>query len=41
MDGCMGGDPEDDWIIDCAAQKMLIKIINQVIAELDKIIKFC
>ncbi len=41
MDGCMGGNPDDDWIIDCSAQKMLIKIINQIIAKLDKIIKFC
>ena len=41
MDGCMGGNPEDDWIIDCSAQKKLIKIINQIISELNKIIQAC
>jgi hypothetical protein len=39
MNGCVGGDPKDDWITDCPAQKELKKFINQIISELDKIIK--
>ncbi len=41
MDGCIGGNPEDDWIIDCSSQKMLIEIINKILAELTKIIQAC
>ncbi|UCD85322.1 MAG: hypothetical protein JSU92_03770, partial [Deltaproteobacteria bacterium] len=41
MDGCVGGDSGDDWITDCSAQKELTKAINDIIAELDKIIKAC
>ena len=41
MDGCMGGDPGDDWITDCSAQNELTKTINEIITELDKTIKAC
>ncbi|UCD83653.1 MAG: hypothetical protein JSU92_10180, partial [Deltaproteobacteria bacterium] len=41
MDGCIGGDPGDDWITDCPAQEELIKAISEIITELNKTIKAC
>ncbi len=41
MDGCMEGNPEDDWIIDCPAQNEFTKAISKIIAELNKTIQGC
>ncbi len=41
MDGCVGGDPGDDWITDCPAQKELTKSITEIIAELIKLTEKC
>lgn len=41
MDGCIGGGSNDDWIINFSSQEELTKFINQIISELDKIIKIC
>ncbi|MFH0780168.1 MAG: hypothetical protein V1928_04955 [Parcubacteria group bacterium] len=38
MDGCLGGNPANDWITDCAAQSYLDELINGLIEYLESLL---
>ncbi len=38
IDGCSGGDPSDDWIVDCDAQDDVFAVADLLAASLDQIL---
>ncbi len=35
MDGCLGGNPNNDWILDCDAQTQITEMIDALVAHLE------